>query len=115
MGATLALRLAMSGRFRAVGAFYGFVPRHADWERFCPVVASFGGRDRLVRHRGERLQHLLAQHGVPHDVKCYPAAGHSFLGGAGPGWQSSLLSLRHDPTAAADAWDRTITFLRTHV
>lgn len=115
MGATIALRLALSGQFRVAGLFYGLTPKGADWSRCCPVVASFGEKDRLIRDRGSALRRSLDQAGVDHDVKCYKLAKHSFLTETKPGWQTTLLGLRHDPIAAADAWQRTISFLNRHL
>ncbi|MGI8518249.1 MAG: dienelactone hydrolase family protein [Acidimicrobiia bacterium] len=115
MGATIALRLAPEGPFRAAAAFYGFVPKTADWTRSCPIVGSFGGRDRLVRHRGLELRHALDLAGIANDIKCYEHSRHSFLTESKVGWQSVLLGLRHDPVAAADAWQRTVRFLHHHL
>ena len=115
MGATLALRFAARGRFRVAAAFYGYTPKVADWTSACPIVASYGGRDRVVRDRGRRLAEALANRQIPADVRWYPTAGHSFLTTTDPGWQSAMLGLRHEPRAAAHAWQRTIEFLKTHL
>ena len=45
----------------------------------CPIVGSFGGRDRTLRGAPERLERALTANAVPHDVKDYPDAGHGFL------------------------------------
>ena len=115
MGATMALRLALSGRFQVAGLFYGLTPKGADWSRCCPVVASFGEKDRLIRDQGRALAKNLERAGVENDVKCYKLAKHSFLTEAKPGWQTTLLGLRYDPFAAADAWQRSISFLKRHL
>ncbi|CAN5823568.1 dienelactone hydrolase family protein [soil metagenome] len=115
MGATIALRLAPEGLFRAAAVFYGLMPKASYWTRSCPIVASFGGRDRLVRHRGQELRSALDLAGSANDIKCYEHSRHSFLTESKVGWQSMLLGLRHDPAAAADAWQRTVRFLHHHL
>ena len=45
----------------------------------CPIVASFGARDRTLRGAADRLAKALGAAGVAHDVKEYPDAGHGFL------------------------------------
>ena len=57
-------------------------PRDAYTERFltgaCPIVASYGARDRANRGTG-RLGQALQALSVDHDVKESPGAGHAFL------------------------------------
>ena len=45
----------------------------------CPMVASYGGKDRRLRGTAARLEAGLTAAGVPHDVKEYPSAGHAFM------------------------------------
>jgi Dienelactone hydrolase family len=45
----------------------------------CPMVASFGGRDRMLKGPAARLNGALERRQIDHDVKEYPDAGHSFL------------------------------------
>ncbi len=45
----------------------------------CPIVGSYGARDRANRGTAGRLDRALEARGVDHDVKEYPGAGHSFL------------------------------------
>jgi len=45
----------------------------------CPIVASYGRRDRGLPGRAARLEQALSELEVPHDVKEYPDAGHAFL------------------------------------
>ncbi len=60
---------------------YGTLPSRLDerLEGACPVVASYGGRDLSLRGAAAKLETALEKAGVAHDVKEYPAAGHSFL------------------------------------
>jgi carboxymethylenebutenolidase len=120
MGGGFALLYAVRAPLRAAGVFYGDVPTTADELRgVCPVVAGYGGRDRLFAAQGERLERHLAALGVPHDVRVYPDAGHSFmshhegvlatLSAWGPmkvGWNAA---------AEADSWRRVESFFREHL
>ena len=58
-------------------------PPSADGESFlkdaCPIVASYGARDRSQRGAAEKLKGVLDVLGIDNDVKEYPDAGHSFL------------------------------------
>ena len=45
----------------------------------CPVVGSFGGKDKTLRGAAGRLESALTSLGVDHDVKEYPATGHEFV------------------------------------
>jgi carboxymethylenebutenolidase len=119
MGATMALRLATRGHFRAVAAFYGFTPPDEELSTCCPVVASYGANDRLVRDQGARLQKALDQKGIANDIKTYPDAGHSFMTGlpSGPlvGILTPILGIGSSLEATEDAWSRTREFLAKHV
>ena len=54
------------------------------------MVASYGAKDRLVgRASAERLERHLTALGVPHDIKTYDEAGHSFFSKV-DGWQGWL-------------------------
>jgi carboxymethylenebutenolidase len=81
MGGSFALLLAPRRGFHASSVNYGMVPNDADTllADACPIVASFGARDRTLRGAAARLEGVLGRLGVDHDVKEYPDAGHSFL------------------------------------
>ena len=65
------------GRQLRVGAEE--VPTNGNSRGRCPIVASYGARDRSLRQAAARLERALAAAGVSHDVKEYPDAGHGFL------------------------------------
>jgi carboxymethylenebutenolidase len=113
--------LLSAPRFDAAAVNYGEVPRDAT-ERLvgaCPIVGSYGARDRALPGRAARLRDALTELGVPHDVKEYPDAGHSFLNriNAGPGLNQVLRFTGFDyhHPSAEDAWRRILVFFDEHL
>jgi carboxymethylenebutenolidase len=100
MGGGFALAFAAGGPdgLRAASVNYGEVPEDAEaLRRVCPVVASYGGRDRVVG----------------------PQAGHAFMT---PGKRRPLTELvmfpthpGYEPESAGDAWARVLRFFDEHV
>jgi carboxymethylenebutenolidase len=121
MGGGFALVYATRAPIRVAGAFYGDVPKTADGLRgTCPVLGGFGGRDRVFGAQGERLERLLTELDVPHDVRVYPNAGHSFMSHHPPGVMATIgawgpMAAGFDPEAEADSWRRIEAFYRTHL
>jgi carboxymethylenebutenolidase len=121
MGGAFALLSAPKYDFSAASVNYGEVPADAldRLSGACPIVASYGRRDRTLRGRAERLRHALAELDVPHDVKEYPDAGHSFLNriNAGPLGQPLLqvTGFNYHHPSAEDAWRRILTFFDRHL
>ncbi|MDA8309507.1 MAG: dienelactone hydrolase family protein [Actinomycetota bacterium] len=76
-----ALLLAKGHGFAVSSDNYGDLPADLDAvvQGACPVVASYGARDRRLRGAAGRLEHALGKAGVPHDVKEYPDAAHGFM------------------------------------
>ncbi len=128
MGGGLALMLAPGRGFAVSSVNYGTAPKRAYTSAFlescCPVVASYGGKDRTLRGAAERLERALTAVGVAHDVKEYPGAGHGFLNDhKGAGDKSPLLfavsgrfsSMGYREQAALDARRRIVTFFDAHL
>ena len=121
MGGGFALLYASRAPLKVAGAFYGDVPKTADGLRgTCPVLGGFGGRDRIFAPQGERLGQLLAELDVPHDVKAYPDAGHSYMSHHPPGVMTTLgawgpMAAGFDAAAEADSWRRIEAFYREHL
>jgi carboxymethylenebutenolidase len=116
MGGAFALLSAPKYDFAAASVNYGEVPENAV-ERLrgaCPIVASYGRRDRTLNGRPQRLERALTELGVAHDIKEYPDAGHSFMNRINVGWAfGPLLHLSgfdyHHPSAE-DSWRRIFAF-----
>jgi carboxymethylenebutenolidase len=75
--------LAPCGGFSAASVNYGTATKEVYSESVldaaCPIVGSYGAKDRANRGTAQRLEQVLTADGVDHDIKTYPEAGHSFL------------------------------------
>ncbi|HEY7485140.1 MAG TPA: dienelactone hydrolase family protein [Streptosporangiaceae bacterium] len=122
MGGGFALVAAARYDFAAAAVNYGVVPRRSAevLAGACPIVASYGGRDLMLRRAAAKLDGTLTGLDVPHDVKEYPGVGHGFLN------QEELprplnvlskvtMSYGYDAVAAEDAWTRILGFFGTHL
>ncbi|KAF0258934.1 Carboxymethylenebutenolidase [Clavibacter michiganensis subsp. michiganensis] len=121
MGGGFALAAASRG-FDASSVNYGMLPEDLDGvlDGACPIVASYGGRDRQLAGSADRLEAALVARGIDHDVREYAAAGHSFLNDAEMGPRPLRPVLRAvgmgpEPASAADAWRRIDAFLNAHL
>ena len=119
MGGGFALLLAMNAHYRVSAPFYGLAPKKMP--RSCPVVGSYGGRDAGLASSPARLIKNLDRLGVPHDVKVYPDAGHSFYTRM-PNRMLTMIGhfvprmhLGYDERSAKDAHERMVAFFRQHL
>jgi carboxymethylenebutenolidase len=123
MGGGFALLAASDRGFAASSVNYGMLPRDLDdaLEHACPIVGSYGARDHTLTGAAGKLSAVLTAHGVAHDMKEYPDAGHSFLNDAESGPRAvrlltkRILGAGPNPEAAADAWRRIEEFFGEHL
>jgi carboxymethylenebutenolidase len=124
-GGGFALLLAPRGEFAAASVNYGPVPDDAETTlaRACPIVASYGAKDRAFQGHAARLEQILDMHGVPHDVQEYAEAGHGFMSNHDPAEVPLVMKIMsvviggigyHQPSEL-DARRRIAAFFRTHL
>jgi carboxymethylenebutenolidase len=120
MGGGFALLMAPSGHFDVSAPNYGEVPDDPVdvLAGSCPIVASFGAKDRALRGRAVKLETALDKLGVEHDVKEYPDVGHSFMNKM-PNRVVQVMATAggfgFDERATEDARGRTLGYFRTHL
>jgi carboxymethylenebutenolidase len=121
MGAGFCLQLAPRGLFDATAPNYGLLPKNIDaLRRSCPLVASFGAKDRIVaRGTAAKLEAVLARGDVARDVKEYPGVAHSFMNNWGvPGpirVVERVAGMAYSEPEAEDAWQRMLSFFEDHL
>jgi carboxymethylenebutenolidase len=106
----------------AVAPFYGMLryepgldtkkkpraPLDAVAELSCPALGLYGREDAIIPNADvDELELRLARQRRPFEIVRYAGAGHAFLNDTRPAM--------YRPEAAADAWRRLLTFLRTHL
>jgi carboxymethylenebutenolidase len=124
MGGGFALLLAAGRGYDASSVNYGVVPDDVGdlLRRGCPIVGSFGARDRSMGDAPRRLSQALTANGVDHDVVTYPHAGHSFLNDHDPAdvprWAliaGALTRSEYHEPSARDARRRIVAFFDAHL
>lgn len=110
MGGGLVWRLLATGTpaLAAAFPFYGPTPDNPDFagSKDVAVLAFYGELDQRVNATEPVARAALERAGLVHDIVIEPGANHAFFNDTGD---------RYDPTAAADAWTRTLDWLATHV
>ena len=124
-GGGFALLLAPSGGYSAVSVNYGNVPKDAEefLQQSCPIIASYGAKDRSLKGAAEKLETALTAANVEHDIKVYPDAYHGFMNDHDekqvPFFIKVVSSVvgggEHHPESAADARERIIAFFNNHL
>jgi carboxymethylenebutenolidase len=115
MGGGFALLFGAQGGVKVAAVNYGTVPKKSDEiAGVCPVVGSYGAKDRLFVKQAQRLEEHLTALRVDHDVKLYENVGHSFMSyDNGPAWMARMPSPMHvgySEPEAEDAWKRILDF-----
>ena len=126
MGGGFVLLLAPTHRYSAASVNYGTAGKDVLSLDYlggtCPIIGRYGAKDRGNRGTAQRLERLLTDLGVDHDIKEYPDAGHSFLNDHDPADAPTVVvvlakltgSTFHEPSAA-DARRRITDFFDLHL
>ncbi len=117
MGAALGMIVRDHPRVAVLGLNYGLVPPGTDHLN-TPVVASFGGNDRLLPRAGSALRRLTANSKTEHDIAAYPGVGHSFMTPVDVHHSTPVrrvLSMGYASDAADHAWARKRAFFALHM
>ncbi len=108
MGGGFAIAWACTDpRLKVIAPFYGMNPKPLEAvARSCPVVGSYPDPD-FTTGAGRALDAALDAYQIPHDIKIYKGARHSFFNDQNP--------TTYNPEASAEAWQRTLAFFSEHL
>lgn len=85
--------------------FYGRPPAPEDVVRIrAPLLLHYAGRDARINEAVPAFEAALQAAGRRYEKHVYPDTDHAF--------HNDTNTARHDPAAAALAWERTVAFLR---
>jgi carboxymethylenebutenolidase len=107
MGGSLAIALACSdNRLKAIAPYYGMNPNPIESvKNLCPLIGSYPSED-FTASAGKKLDKAMDEYQIPHDIKIYPGAKHSFFNDTGRAYS---------PDAANDSWERVLAFFQEFV
>lgn len=110
MGGGLSLLFACKNPYLAGAVvFYGRNPSPIELvkEIRCPILGNYAGADMAITESDiTLLKETLERYGKTFDIKIYPSAPHAFF-------NDTRESYRKE--AAADAWERTLTFFNKYL
>lgn len=107
-GGTFSFSLAEADpRVRAAVPFYGETSPAAVASIHCPVLAFYGDQDARLIDGLPALEAAMTDAGVDFTAKVYSDAGHAFFNDSNP---HSFV-----PSAAGDAWGRSLEFLEAQL
>ena len=120
MGGGIALLLCPGRGFSASSINYGGrLPDDIDalLAMACPIVASYGAKDRWNKGVAAQLERALERAHVAHDVREYPLAAHSFMNNHETFWFKALrfAGIAYDEQATLDARRRIAAFFHAHL
>lgn len=92
---------------KAAVPFYGPNPPLRDVPKIqAAVLGLYGGADQRIDAGIPAIEKAMKDNGKIYQKIVYPGANHAFNNDTGPSW---------DPSAAYDAWDKTIAWLKTYL
>ncbi len=108
-GGSYSFHLAANDRrIRAAVAFYGQAPSADEIPYIdCPVLAFYGDQDINLMQSLPQLKASMKEHGRNFEAVVYPNAGHAFF--------NDTNTRMYNPSAAKDAWEKTLAFLKKHL
>jgi len=96
---------AADSRIRGAIPFYGSPPLTSDLARLeCPVLALYGETDERLMNSLPEVTERMKAAGADFTSHIYEGAGHAFFNDTNP--------ITYRPEVAADAWERSLEFLR---
>ena len=92
---------------KAAVVFYGTAPTEEELAKIhVPVLGIYGATDERITSKVPEVDKKMKELKKSYEYKIYDGAGHAFFNDTGD---------RYNPQAAADAWTRTLAFLKKNV
>lgn len=107
-GARSFLLAAEPNDLKTAVVFYGTAPTEDQTAKIhCPVFANYGATDERVTSKVPEVAATMKKYKKTYDYKIYEGAGHAFF--------NDTNQQSYNATAAKDAWERTLAFLKKNV